>query len=100
MERQNIENKSFIIGTFGKPEKPLRNSRSKWYVPITMYNESRFPIFCHGPTYGFTVNAAKPLFEASQRIPFLYLEDVFITGLCARAAQIPHLKDPDFTYSH
>ena len=100
LEHQYQSKDTFIIGRLGKKAQPIRDRRSKWHVPVSLYAESRYPTFTFGPTYGFTVSAARPLFEASLRLPFFYLEDVFITGLCARKANISHVSDPLFEYRH
>lgn len=101
MNRKFKLERSFLIGNVnGGRHGPIRDPSSKWHVPRSMYKTSTYPSFCHGPTYGFTVNVADKLFEASLHLPFFYLEDVFITGMCAREAGVKHLTDPEFTYRH
>ena len=91
----------FIIGKLNRAGQPIRYPWSKWYLPRTMYTPSWFPTFARGPTYGLTAAVAGDLFRASTKLPFLYLEDVFITGLCAKHANLTHVEhDRYFTYAH
>ena len=91
---------SFIIGRIGYGEGPIRHPRSKWYVSRSLYAEKKYPAFAHGPTYGMTVSAAEPLFNASIRMPYFYLEDVAITGLCAHKMDILRTETSLFKYKH
>ena len=90
----------FLMGRLAKDEIAHRNPKSKWHVPRSLFNDTTYPVFTYGPTYGFTVSAAEPLFNACIRLPFFYLEDVSTTGLCARKAHIPRTSNVWFHYSH
>ena len=100
MFRQKQTHGRFIIGNVKDTESPYRYPASKWYVPYEMYKPDFYPTFVLGPTYGYTSEAAPALYNASTRIPFFFLEDVFITGMCSRTARVPLVKDSLFTYKH
>jgi len=62
---------------------PIRDPSSKWYLPPTFYPLNIFPKFLSGTGYVFTGSLVPALYSCSLRTPFINLEDVFLTGLCA-----------------
>ncbi|XP_067673860.1 beta-1,3-galactosyltransferase 5-like [Haliotis asinina] len=76
-----------IIGyTTGYPEAPIRDSSSKWHVSYEEYPFERFPRFVHGPSYVISRDLVTDLNEISRHATRIYLEDVYVTGLCAHIA--------------
>ena len=63
---------------------PRRHGDWKWRVPWKQYNQTRYPIYCNGPSYLLPVNVARAIVNVSSNIPFLKLEDVYV-GICLRA---------------
>ncbi|XP_052802338.1 beta-1,3-galactosyltransferase 5-like [Mya arenaria] len=74
----------FIGGRCWGPAKPIRNKQSKWFVSIEQYNRTHYPVFCSGSGYIISKDLIPKLLNISAKIPFLYLEDVYI-GLCVNA---------------
>ena len=74
----------FITGSLRRKGKPL--DFSKWRDPIyeALYHSNKYPHFIAGPGYLMTNNFIDELLAVSRSKPFLHLEDVFITGICAR----------------
>ncbi|XP_023340907.1 beta-1,3-galactosyltransferase 1 [Eurytemora carolleeae] len=62
---------------------PIRDPTSKWYLPPKFYPLNIFPTFLSGTGYIFSGSLATPLYLCALKTPFINLEDVFITGLCA-----------------
>ena len=62
---------------------PIRDPASKWYLPPTFYPLNIFPSFLSGTAYVFTGSLVPALYHCTLRTPFINLEDVFLTGLCA-----------------
>ena len=62
---------------------PIRDPASKWYLPPTFYPLNIFPSFLSGTAYVFTGSLVPALYHCALRTPFINLEDVFLTGLCA-----------------
>ena len=62
---------------------PIRDPTSKWYLPPTFYPLNIFPSFLSGTAYVFTGSLVPALYHCTLRTPFINLEDVFLTGLCA-----------------
>lgn len=51
-----------------------------------------FPPFVHGPAYILGRAAARELLRYAPYIPLIKLEDVYTTGLVARAAGLRHVQ--------
>ncbi|XP_046549325.1 beta-1,3-galactosyltransferase 5-like [Haliotis rubra] len=76
-----------IIGyTTDTREAPIRDSSSKWHLSYEEYPFERFPRFVHGPSYVISGDLVTDLNEISRHVTRIYLEDVYVTGLCAHIA--------------
>ncbi|XP_005375830.1 PREDICTED: beta-1,3-galactosyltransferase 5 [Chinchilla lanigera] len=71
----------FFTGYLKLKEFPIRNKFSKWYVSQSEYPWSKYPPFCSGTAYVFSSDVASRVYNVSESIPFIKLEDVFV-GLC------------------
>ncbi|NWT23568.1 B3GT5 galactosyltransferase, partial [Pheucticus melanocephalus] len=60
---------------------PIRTRRSKWYVSREEYPGATYPPFCSGTGYVLSSDVASQIYNISESVPFIKLEDVFI-GLC------------------
>ncbi|NWI44367.1 B3GT5 galactosyltransferase, partial [Picathartes gymnocephalus] len=60
---------------------PIRTRRSKWYVSREEYPGKTYPPFCSGTGYVLSSDVASQIYNISESVPFIKLEDVFI-GLC------------------
>ncbi|XP_071110817.1 beta-1,3-galactosyltransferase 1-like [Haliotis cracherodii] len=77
-----------IIGYARDPEEePIRDNSNKWYLSRDQYPFERFPRFVHGPSYVISRDLVTDLYEISRHAPRIYLEDVYVTGLCAHIAR-------------
>nr|XP_057935220.1 N-acetyllactosaminide beta-1,3-N-acetylglucosaminyltransferase 2 [Doryrhamphus excisus] len=74
------------MGQVIKTASPLRDPRSKYFIPLTYY-DGRYPIYVGGG--GFLVSGAllRPLYSACNAIPFFPIDDVYI-GMCFSALQV------------
>lgn len=63
-----------------------------------MYSEKTYPNYLSGTGYVMSMNVALKLYQAALITPVLHLEDVYITGLCARRAKIRPVNHPGFSY--
>ncbi|CAN7989056.1 unnamed protein product, partial [Ixodes hexagonus] len=76
-----------------------RVKSSKYYVPHTMYPNSRFPSFLNGPAYLMSGDSPRILANGSKSVPYLPLEDVFLTGIVADSAglrKVHHRGFPNY----
>ncbi|XP_050725366.1 beta-1,3-galactosyltransferase 5-like isoform X2 [Eriocheir sinensis] len=79
-----------IYGRFDPQPYPLRTT--KWALTMEEYPEKVFPPFVHGPAYILGRAAARELLRYAPYIPLIKLEDVYTTGLVARAAGLRHVQ--------
>lgn len=51
-------------------------------MPHYMYDKKIYPNYLAGSGYVMSIDTAIKLYNVSMKIPLLYLEDVYLTGLC------------------
>ena len=71
---------------------PNRNQRSKWYVDSSAYPDIYFPVYCGGPAYLMPLPAVNSILTAAQNVPYFTMEDIFVTGFCREAANVPYIQ--------
>ncbi|XP_060090212.1 beta-1,3-galactosyltransferase 5-like [Heteronotia binoei] len=71
----------FFTGFLKLNEHPIRGTSSKWYVSNYEFPGNNYPPFCSGTGYVLSTDVANQVYNVSQNIPFIKLEDVFV-GLC------------------
>ncbi|KAJ8034433.1 Beta-1,3-galactosyltransferase 1 [Holothuria leucospilota] len=57
---------------------PIRNPKSKWYMPKKSYPGSKYPPFCSGTGYILSGDVPPKVYFTSLSTPYLYLEDVYV----------------------
>ncbi|XP_018429520.1 PREDICTED: beta-1,3-galactosyltransferase 1-like [Nanorana parkeri] len=60
---------------------PLRGEKYKWYVPKEIYPNDTYPPYASGPGYVFSADMAKKIYDISQQIRVIPMEDSFM-GIC------------------
>ena len=75
---------------------PHRDKKSKWYVPTSVYPHRYYPAFCSGPSRIMTKEAVPLLYEGTQKLPFFWLEDVFVTGIVAQHMNVTRFDEPAY----
>ncbi|XP_069181535.1 beta-1,3-galactosyltransferase 1 isoform X2 [Procambarus clarkii] len=78
--------------------RPIHDQWSKWYTPQYMFREGKYPNYLSGTGYVLSTNLVEPLLGAALSTPYFHLEDVFLTGICARKIGV-HPKD-NFGFSY
>ena len=68
----------------------------KNYTPVSVYGQDTFPPHLNGPGYLISSSAAQKLFRAARHVPWFIWEDVYLTGMVARAAGITPNDHNDF----
>ncbi|KAM9300641.1 beta-1,3-galactosyltransferase 5 [Morus bassanus] len=71
----------FFTGFLKLHEYPIRRRGSKWYVSKEEYPRTTYPPFCSGTGYVLSTDIASQIYNISESVLFIKLEDVFI-GLC------------------
>lgn len=70
--------------------------RGLWGLSHGQYSQSTWPPYCAGCAYIMTLTATRHLVSASEHTCYLPLEDVYITGLLARAVGLRCKADSKF----
>ncbi|XP_074786566.1 beta-1,3-galactosyltransferase 4 [Athene noctua] len=65
--------------------RPDRDPQSRHHVPVALYPDAFFPLYCSGTAYVLATEAAASVLAASPHVPWVAPEDVWV-GLCARRA--------------
>ncbi|XP_062580138.1 beta-1,3-galactosyltransferase 5-like [Saccostrea cucullata] len=73
-----------IIGCKVKDTSPFRFPFSKWYLSRDQYSADTFPDYISGPAYVITGDILSKLYFATKSVKYIFLEDVFINGICRR----------------
>ncbi|XP_060904746.1 beta-1,3-galactosyltransferase 2-like [Labrus mixtus] len=82
----------YMTGLMARNAPVLRDQNSKWYLPVSAFPESTYPIYAMGLGYVFSLDLPKRILEASAHVKAIYIEDVYV-GLCLRHLGIS-LTDP------
>ncbi|KAL1480585.1 hypothetical protein MTO96_050906 [Rhipicephalus appendiculatus] len=88
--------KRTLWGLLAQKWTPQRNPRSKWYVSSRAYRNSSYPDFLAGPAYLLSGDSVPLLARGSAGVPYLYLEDVFLTGIVAEKVGVHRVHDEGF----
>jgi hypothetical protein len=62
----------------------------KWYVTVSEYPYTTYPPYCAGFAYVMSADVNRKLYEASGSVPFLWVDDVYVTGFLALQAGVRH----------
>lgn len=81
------ESSKAYVGQIISTASPLRDTKSKYYVPMSFY-DGAYPAYAGGGGYIFSGALLNPLYEVSLVIPFFPIDDVY-TGMCFQALGIP-----------
>ena len=55
--------------------------KGKWKVPQDQLKDSYYPAYCAGSAFSMSMDVALSLFKASYHVPFMWVDDFYITGL-------------------
>ncbi|CAG5124907.1 unnamed protein product [Candidula unifasciata] len=100
LERAAETLSNFIIGHKLIADRPSRNVKNKYYLSKKEYPPPTFPPYLLGGLLVYPVSTAKLLYQAALRVKPIWLEDVYITGICATKVYIPILSDPGVVFQH
>jgi beta-1,3-galactosyltransferase 1 len=69
---------------------PRRDKTDRWYVDKVEYPHDKYPTYCEGFAYITTTQTVFRIYNASLYTPFYWIDDVFVTGILAKIADIGH----------
>ncbi|KAK4306738.1 hypothetical protein Pmani_021461 [Petrolisthes manimaculis] len=73
-----------------KKRNPLREGR--WHVSYSEYPSNLYPRYCSGAVWFLSTDLIQRLLYVSRSVPYLWVDDTYITGLLAQKAGIGHYK--------
>ena len=73
-----------------QPEGTPVQRQGKWAVSPDEYSSDSYPTFCSGLAYVLTPRLAGRLIRAADRVPFFWIDDVYVTGLLVRHVVARH----------
>lgn len=100
LKPKGLPRQKYFTGHLMRGHAPIRNKRSKWYMPPELYPSDRYPTFCSGTGYVFSGDMAHRIYGASLSIHRLHLEDVYV-GICLAKLRIEPVPPPnEFLFNH
>lgn len=90
--------KLFIMGNLIIGAKPVQDNTSKWYTPKKLFPEENYPHYVSGTAYVISGCAIPKIYSSAKSTKPFWLEDIFITGICAKKAGIHHIHRNDMTF--
>ena len=75
-------------------------TQHKWHMPYYMYGKLKYPNFVAGPAYVLPLgrNATSCLYIKGSSLDYVFLEDVFITGIVREKCGL-HIANTDKIYN-
>ena len=89
---------SYISGFLFNKRKRIVNTKSRYYVPSTVYNHTYWPSMVTGPAYVVTSDVIDRILRTHDNAaaPFVPFEDIYVTGLVRNASNIEIHNMPGF----
>ena len=90
--------KRFIMGDIIAGAQPVQDRRSKWFTPKSVFSERMYPKYVSGSAYVISGDLIHDLLKATSQTKAFWLEDIYITGLCAKKTGATHIYNGKFGY--
>ncbi len=85
-----------IMGPHNPSSRALR--KGKWGLSKEEFPFYRFPEYQSGAAYIISADLVKSLFEISEYVPWIFIDDVYITGILAKIIGAKHVLKYGFAY--
>uniref|UniRef100_A0A0P5PW89 Hexosyltransferase n=1 Tax=Daphnia magna TaxID=35525 RepID=A0A0P5PW89_9CRUS len=92
INKQQLKPINRLYGLGIMEDSPQRDPNNKYYISRNVWPWSKYPAFVSGGGYLLGRDTIQPLLAAVQTTPLFPLEDVYLTGICARKARIKSLS--------
>ncbi|XP_062577849.1 beta-1,3-galactosyltransferase 1-like [Saccostrea cucullata] len=86
-----------IMGCKVTNTSPFRFPLSKWYISRKQYSPDTFPDYISGPAYVITGDIISKLYLATNVVERIFLEDVYVNGICRQYINADAFAHPGFT---
>nr|XP_022321613.1 beta-1,3-galactosyltransferase 5-like isoform X3 [Crassostrea virginica] len=70
---------------------------SKWYLSRDQYSADVFPDYISGPAYVLSGDILSKLYSATKLVPYIFLEDVYLNGICREKVSVKAVGHPGFS---
>ncbi|XP_060078100.1 beta-1,3-galactosyltransferase 1-like [Ylistrum balloti] len=87
-----------IIGHLFVGARPIQDIHSKWHTAKEDFPRDVYPPYVSGTCYVMSLQAAIDIYQVSLYTKLFWLEDIYITGICAEKAKIKLAHEPELTY--
>ncbi|XP_050316093.1 beta-1,3-galactosyltransferase 1-like [Anthonomus grandis grandis] len=79
------QTKSLLMGSVICGSRPIRSAGDKWYAgPSYLFPNDTYPNYVSGTSYCMSGDVAEKLLNTALTVPVFHLEDVYLTGICAK----------------
>ena len=95
---RNNDHSRFVMGYIIAGAQPIRDRSSKYYTPPSQYNKFMYPTYISGTAYVMSGDIVHDLYCTTARTQLFWLEDVYITGMCAKTVDASHVFNGKFSY--
>ncbi|XP_066262693.1 beta-1,3-galactosyltransferase 5-like [Euwallacea similis] len=95
--RNQTEN--LLMGSVICRSRPIRTYGDKWYAgPSYLFPFDVYPSYISGTTYCMSGDVTHKLLQAALTTPIFHLEDVYLTGICAKKIALNLTHNARFTF--
>lgn len=85
-----------VMGPLNRGSKVYR--RGKWGLTKKQYPFYYYPPYESGSGYAISADLIHPLFETSDYVPWIFIDDVYITGILGKILSVGHVTRSGFAY--
>ena len=78
----------------------FRDKNSKYFISKKEYPHAKWPPFALGGLIGYPLKTVRLLYEATLRVKRVWLDDVFVTGICAKKVGAVLVQHDLFKFKH
>ena len=93
---ETLNMKWSIMGEINPTSPAIRGG--KWKATIEQFPFEMYPTYLTGTGYVMSADVLRPLFNASEYFPYLYIEDVYLTGILRQILNINPVAHPEFNH--
>jgi len=86
----------FVMGHVIARAQPVRTPGAKWFTPTSLYSSDVYPTYASGAAYVISGDGIRPLLRAAAGSRVFWIEDVYVTGMLARAAGLQLIVNGKF----
>ncbi|XP_046356393.2 beta-1,3-galactosyltransferase 1-like [Haliotis rufescens] len=87
-----------ILGCLVNGAAPIQDPNSKWYTPTSDFPMSTYPDYTSGTAYVVSGDIVYELYHMALHTKMFWLEDIYITGICAKRIKARLVNSAGFTF--